>query len=364
MKEIEVKSRAFTYRILIEAGCLERCGEMIRKVSDSKRAVMISDDNVWEKYGSIAETSLKKMSFAVDSIRIKPGEDSKTIDCFTKVCEELGNLKVLKDDLIIALGGGVVGDLAGFVAAVYMRGLNYIQIPTTLLAQVDSSVGGKTAIDLPQGKNLIGAFHQPLLVITDPELLSTLNKKQLKQGMAEIIKYGAIKDKELFKKLEQYGSIEGALFHMEEIIYRCCDIKRGFVEQDERDNGERRKLNFGHSFGHAIEKIGNYTLHSHGEAVAMGMNIAAGIGMKLGITDAETGKRLTQILNAYELPTQVQSNYKDIVRHMAIDKKNDEKGLKLVLLKNIGQSLLYTIAEQELENILEDVLDDILELIV
>ena len=357
MLEIEVKLAAGPYKIQIEPGLLNSCGERIRSVSTAKQVVVISDETVWGLYGSRMEIALKRAGFHVDTITLQPGEGSKSMESFARVCARLVDLHVLRDHLVIAFGGGVVGDLAGFAAAVYMRGLPYVQMPTTLLAQVDSSVGGKTGIDLPQGKNLLGAFHQPLLVITDPSLLNTLNKKQLAEGMAEIIKYGAISDEILFEKLEGYGGIEGALPHMEEIIYRCCDRKRIFVEKDERDSGERRKLNFGHSFGHAIERMGNFQIHTHGEAVAIGMGMAAKVGEMLGVTPKGIGERIQAITKAYGLPAEIQADYKELVRHMTIDKKNDQKGLKLILLEKIGESLIHNIAEQELEDILEDVLE-------
>ncbi len=357
MHEIEVRLPAGSYKIQIETGSLDSCGEQIRSVSAAEHVVVISDETVWGLYGSRMEAALMKTGFSMDYILVAPGESSKTIESLARVCGKLADLHVLRDHLIVAFGGGVVGDLAGFAAAVYMRGLPYVQIPTTLLAQVDSSVGGKTAIDLPQGKNLIGAFHQPLLVITDPNLLNTLGKKQLAEGMAEIIKYGAISDQGLFEKLEEYGGIDGALPHMDGIIYRCCDTKRIFVEQDERDGGERQKLNFGHSFGHAIERIGNYRTHSHGEAVALGMVIAAKTGEALGLTPKGTAERLRRIAEVYELPTKMKADYKELVRHMSMDKKKDQEGHKLILLKAIGKSLIHTVAEAELDSILEDILE-------
>lgn len=357
MREIEISLSSGTYKIKIEAGSLDMAGERIRAISKAERAIVISDEMVWGLYGSRMEAALIKAGFSMDHILVAPGESSKTIESLGRVCGKLADLHVLRDHLIVAFGGGVIGDLAGFAAAVYMRGLSYVQIPTTLLAQVDSSVGGKTAIDLPQGKNLVGAFHQPLLVITDPSLLNTLDQKQLAEGMAEIIKYGAISDQGLFEKLEEYGGIEGALPHMEDLIYRCCDTKGIIVEQDERDSGERQKLNFGHSFGHAIEKIGNYRVHSHGEAVALGMVMAAKTGEALGLTPKGTAERLRRIAEVYELPTEMKADYKELVRHMSTDKKNDQGGHKLILLEAIGKSLIHTLAEEELSSILEDILE-------
>jgi 3-dehydroquinate synthase len=360
MSELEIRLAASSYKIEIEWGLLDMCGERIRRISDAERVIIISDETVWNHYGSRLEATLKSSGFIADKILIKPGEGSKNLETFAKICNQMADKNVLKDHLILALGGGVVGDIAGFAASVYMRGLSYVQIPTTLLAQVDSSVGGKTGIDLPQGKNMIGAIHQPLLVLTDPELLKTLSRKQLREGMAEIIKYGAIYDKDLFASLEEYGGIDGALLHIDHIIYRCCQIKGKFVEEDEKDKGERRKLNFGHSFGHAIERFGNFQTHSHGEAVAIGMDMAVKVGERLGATDEGVGKILSSLIKAYELPEKAEASYKDIATHMAADKKNDKRGFNLVLLKKIGESIIFAIAQDELENVLAEVLESIL----
>ncbi len=352
MKEIQVGLSGSPYKIYIDTGALDSCGERIRSVSGAKRTAVISDERVWGLYGSRMEAALKRAGLAADAILVKPGEESKTVDSLSEVCGKLAELGVLRDHLVIAFGGGVVGDLAGFAAAVYMRGIPYVQIPTTLLAQVDSSVGGKTAVDLPQGKNLLGAFHQPRTVIIDPELLRTLDKKQMAEGMAEVIKYGAIADKDFFEGLEQYGGIEEALSHIEEIIYRSCDRKRIYVEEDEKDRGERQKLNFGHSFGHAIEKMGGYKEHTHGEAVAMGMVMAAEVGELLGVTRKGTADRIRRIVKAYGLPAQISIDVSRLFRHMTIDKKNDREGLKLILLREIGDSLIRTMAAEELEALL------------
>jgi len=317
--------------------------------------LVVTDKIVGEHYESRIETALLKAGFSADCVMIPPGEAGKNIDSFTRICGKFEELKVLRDHLIIAFGGGVVGDLAGFAAAVYMRGLPYVQIPTTLLAQVDSSVGGKTGINLPQGKNLVGAFHQPKMVITDPGLLTTLNRKQLSEGMAEIIKYGAVSDKVLFEKLEEYEGIRRLLPFMEGVIFRCCDIKRSIVENDENDRGERLKLNFGHSFGHAIERIGNYEAFTHGEGVAIGMILAAKVGEEMGVTREGTASRLNSMLQAYDLPTETELDYEDLLRYMAIDKKNKgiEAGYRLILLKEIGESLIRTVSARKLENLLK-----------
>lgn len=354
MKEIEVRLPNNSYKIIIGTGALDNCGELIRSFYSGDRVVIVTDKTVGDLYKSRIETALLKACFKADFVMISPGEASKNIDSFTRLCGKFEELRVLRDHLIIAFGGGVVGDLAGFAAAVYMRGLPYVQIPTTLLAQVDSSVGGKTGIDLPQGKNLVGAFHQPKMVITDPGLLTTLNKKQLSEGMAEIIKYGAVSDKILYKKLEEYGGIRRLMPFLEDVILRCCDIKRSIVVKDEYDRGERLKLNFGHSFGHAIERIGNYEAFTHGEGVAIGMMLAAKVGEKMGVTREGTASRLNSILQAYDLPTETEIYYKDLLRYMAADKKNrgTESGYRLILLSEIGESLIRTVSSPKLENLL------------
>ncbi|GAB1475716.1 3-dehydroquinate synthase [Bacillota bacterium] len=367
MYEVDVRLPAGAYKIQIEAGLLDRTGERIRALvclkRDSRipesRVAVISDEKVWSIHGDRMEGALKKAGFRPGIILIKPGEASKTMEGFKKICEGLADLRIRRDGLIIAFGGGVVGDMAGFAAAVYMRGLPYIQIPTTLLAQVDSSVGGKTGIDLPQGKNLLGVFHQPAAVMIDTDLLSTLEPKQLAEGMAEVIKYGAICDKDFFEEIEAYCAAETRAANLAQIVFKCCDIKRRFVEEDEKDGGERRKLNFGHSFGHAIEKIGNFIENTHGEAVAIGMCIAARVGEAMGITEAGTSERIERIAQSCGLPTELPEKFRPdiglIIKHMAVDKKNEGQGLTLVLLKNIGESIIFRITEEELLRILRNV---------
>lgn len=357
MSTVEVKLPTASYNIQIQSGLMSRLGYAIRSLSSSKKAVIITDENVRKLYGRRITNLLKEVDLPSECIEIKPGEGSKNLDCFSEIIRKTADIGTRKDHLIIAFGGGVVGDIAGFAAAVYMRGLPYIHIPTTLLAQVDSSVGGKTGIDLPQGKNLLGAFHQPLGVMIDPDLLITLNDRQLAEGMAEIIKYGAISDGNLFEELEGYGGTKHAFGHLSGIIHRCCGIKAGIVERDEKDSGERRKLNFGHSFGHAIEKLGGYQSLSHGEAVSIGMCLAAEVGEKLGVTAKGTKIRISKILNAYNLPTLFfdkvkDPDYSELVEAMGMDKKNQGDDLKLVLLNEIGNSIICDISESELLTVL------------
>ncbi len=231
----------------------------------------------------------------------------------------------------------VVGDLAGYAAASLLRGIPFIQIPTTVLAQVDSSVGGKVAIDLPQGKNLVGAFYQPKLVLIDPECLRTLNARVLSDGMAEVIKYGAIRDAALFERLENIKNREELFAKIGEIVYTCCDIKRCVVEEDELDTGGRMILNFGHTFGHAIEKQYHYETYTHGEAVGIGMVMACGYGERCGITPAGTADRMMRILSQYRLPTNVEMDPGVLRGAMAVDKKGEGSRINLILLRDIGK---------------------------
>lgn len=357
MYELNVCLPDKPYKIHIESGSMKTIGKGLGKVFVGKRVLIVSDDNVYKLYGEIVESALKQEGFQTDRVLIRPGETSKNIDGLMAIINSMAEIGIRRDCLVIALGGGVVGDMAGFASAIYMRGLPYVQVPTTLLAQVDSSVGGKTGIDLAMGKNLLGAFHQPLSVFIDPDFLTGLNEKTLAEGMAEIIKYGAIVDSEFFSELESYGGIEESFEKIGKIIYRCCSIKASFVEGDEKDKGERQKLNFGHSFGHAMEKMGNFERFTHGEAVAMGMVLASRVGEALGVTEKGTAHRIENIVKNYKLPWKlpedIESNYKDLVDHMKSDKKNQGSILGLILLKNIGESIMFEIEAEKLLEILE-----------
>ena len=243
--------------------------------------------------------------------------------------------------MIIALGGGVIGDLAGFVASSYLRGVKLVQIPTSLLAQVDSSVGGKVAVDLPEGKNLIGAFYHPKMVLIDPETLNTLPKRFIYDGMAEVIKYGCIKDKGLFDKLNNYQNFTHLYEDIDEIIYRCVDIKRDEVERDQFDFGDRLLLNFGHTLGHAIEQYYHYEKYSHGEAVAIGMVQLTKIAEEKGLSPEGTSDIIKNICSKYNLPSYSGLKTADLVGAISLDKKNINQKLSVVLLKEIGKSYVY-----------------------
>ena len=245
-----------SYPIHIENGILAKTGELVSEVFSGKKIMIVSDDNVFPLYGEIITKALSDSGFECHSFVLPHGEPTKSFQSLPKIYEALINAKLTRSDLLIALGGGVIGDLAGFAASSYLRGIKFVQIPTSLLAQVDSSVGGKVAVDLPQGKNLVGAFYHPKAVIIDPDVLNTLPDHFISDGMGEVIKYGCIKDKELFELLCRHTSFDDLKPKLTQIIARCVDIKRIVVEADQFDLGERILLNFGHTLAHTIEQHG------------------------------------------------------------------------------------------------------------
>lgn len=325
------------YNIHIENGILDRCGEFVSEISSSNRAAIITDSNVAPLYSERTRASLEKAGFSVCTHVFKAGEKSKNLKTVEEILCFLAENELSRRDLIIALGGGVVGDTAGLCAALYMRGISFVQIPTTLLAQIDSSVGGKTAVDLPQGKNLCGAFYQPKLVLIDPELLSTLPQRFFADGMAEAIKYGCIHSKELFCRLEK----ENAKDFLEDLINTCVNIKRVTVENDECEKGERMLLNFGHTLGHALEKYYNFEGVSHGEAVGIGMILASMAGEENGLTEKGTAEKICGLLRKYNLPITDNTALCDILKLCINDKKRSGDSINFVMLKKIGDSFIY-----------------------
>lgn len=341
MKKLTVDLKDLSYDILIDSGLRHRFDLEIKKVFNGDKIAVITDENLNEIYGEELIRNLEK-SFSVKFIVIKPGEKSKSFNSLIPIYNELLDFKLTRSDLIIAFGGGVVGDLAGFVASTFLRGVNFIQIPTSLLAQVDSSVGGKVAVDLERGKNLVGSFYHPKLVLIDVEFLKTLPEKFFNDGLGEVIKYGAIRDKELFKELESFKDKEQLKDNMKHIIYTCCNIKRIVVENDEKDKGERMILNFGHTLGHGIEKIYNYETYSHGEAVAIGMYKITLLSEKMKITKEGTANRIKELLEKYALP--IDAEIKDenaLIEAIKLDKKNLNSTLNLILIKDIGEAMIH-----------------------
>lgn len=348
MKTVEVKTGR-SYSILIEHGILQKAGEYIRPLTKAVRAVIISDSHVAPLYSDTVKKSLEENGFETSVFVFEAGEERKRLETIEKIYYHCFENNITRTDIIIALGGGVTGDMAGFAAASYLRGIDFVQIPTTLLSQVDSSVGGKTGVDLSTGKNLVGAFWQPTLVLIDPDTLHTLPQKFFNDGLGEVIKYGCIRSAKLFERLEK----ENAADFIDDIIFECVSIKRDIVENDERDTGERAILNFGHTFGHAIEKLSNYSGMTHGESVAIGALLLTELTQKKNLTEKNTAERIRNLLMKYGLPTQIQYSLPEILAATRGDKKSSGKALNFIFLKKIGECFIHKIDFSEMKNFFE-----------
>lgn len=337
------------YSIMIQKNLLASIGEQLHMKYNNKKIALVTDVNVDALYGSILLESLTSYGFHVTKIVVPPGEKSKSIPMLEYLYGKFSDCKLSRSDLVIAFGGGVVGDLVGFAAATFLRGVPYIQIPTTLLAQIDSSIGGKVAVNLPTGKNLIGNFYHPEAVFIDPLLLETLPLRVLRDGIAEVIKYSMISETELFDNLNSYRDEQDFLSHIESIIATCCKIKQSFVEEDEKDTGVRMTLNFGHTIGHAIENFFNYETYTHGEAVAIGMAHITERSEALGITKSGTAATLIKLIQKYGLPiTATEYNQQELLHSITLDKKNSNSGLHIILLDAIGKTRIQKIKPDEM----------------
>ncbi len=339
MKTLTVDLPGREYDILIQRGLLDRAGEHIRAVCPrARRLFVVTDSTVGPLYSARQVSSLAAAGFETAVAAVPAGEESKNASQLSALWEEMMAFGLTRSDAVVALGGGVVGDLAGFAAATILRGVDFVQIPTTLLSQVDSSVGGKVAVDLDHGKNLAGAFWQPRLVLMDPDTLDTLPDKTFADGMAEVVKYGCIYDRDFFDFLTARPSRGELMDEIEHILYTCCDLKRKVVVEDERDTGARMLLNFGHTVGHAFEKAGNYETWTHGQAVAAGMCVAARLGVELGITPAEVPEQVTAAVAALGLPTRIDCGWNDIVEAIGLDKKSAGSRISFILLEELGRA--------------------------
>ena len=347
MKTIEV-SASGSYQVKIGSSLLSTLGVQVAGICRSGTAAIVSDSNVWPLYGQIATESLEKAGFRVVSFVFFAGEESKNGQTYLELLNFLASRQVTRSDCLIALGGGVVGDLTGFAAATYLRGIAYIQVPTTLLAAVDSSVGGKTAIDLPAGKNLAGAFYQPRLVLCDTDTLTTLPEEIFRDGCAEVIKYGVLYDPQLFSQL----MLSGPDFDRESVIARCVELKRDVVAMDEFDNGLRQKLNLGHTVGHGIEGHSNFTV-SHGRAVAMGMAIVARAAAAGGLCSRADADAIVQLLERFHLPTGTDYAAEDIYRCALSDKKRSGGKVNLIVPRAVGRCDILPTPVEELKSFIE-----------
>jgi 3-dehydroquinate synthase len=337
---IRVSLAERSYAIEIGVGTLHTLGETITGVSPCVHAMLLADEQVETPHAKAAAKSLSDAGLAVDLVLIEPGEESKSVEMADQLWNVMVERGADRKSVVVAIGGGVVGDLAGFVAATYARGLDFFQVPTTLLAAVDSSVGGKVGINLPTSKNMVGAFWQPRAVLIDTETLKTLPQREYVSGIAEVVKYGVILDAEFFSYLESHtdqilAREDAALI---EIIQRSCRLKADVVEKDERETtGLRAVLNYGHTFGHALEAIAGYGEYLHGEAVSIGMECAARLASKLGRIDSAFCRRQTELLDRFGLPTQMPAvDQNDMLDAMMRDKKVEKRELRFVLPTRLG----------------------------
>ncbi|MDP2891943.1 MAG: 3-dehydroquinate synthase [Bacillota bacterium] len=337
-------------RVIAGNGAIEQIGPEAKNAAPkADRVALCADENAHRFQGAKVEALLKEAGLKVYVAILPPGEEFKNMDMVLRLYHNFHLAGITRTDLIAALGGGVTGDMSGFAAATYLRGIRLMQIPTTLLAQVDSCVGGKTGIDMPFGKNLVGAFYQPSAVVADPEVLSSLPARHMAEGMAEVIKYGCILDKDLFVMVEN-GEVP-----VNEIVPRCLKIKCSIVEKDERDTGERMLLNFGHTLGHAAEKCMNFTGITHGEAVAAGMVLAAKIGEALGETKPGTSRRIASAVRSHGLPDRFDIPLEGLLSAAGVDKKILGGKLNFILIKDIGEPVIKPLLMEELQSVLEKV---------
>jgi 3-dehydroquinate synthase len=336
MKTIQVAAST-NYEVKIGAGLLEMLGTECAKVCKAGKAAIVSDSNVWPRYGAAAESSLKDAGMEVVHFVFPAGEESKNGSVYLELLNFLAQNGMTRSDCLIALGGGVVGDMTGFAAATYLRGVAYVQVPTTLLAAVDSSVGGKTAIDLPAGKNLCGAFYQPKLVLCDIDTLNTLPEDIFRDGCAEVIKYGVLYDPALFSYLAETGMA----FDREAVIARCVELKRDVVMEDEFDTGARQRLNLGHTIGHGVEASSHFSL-SHGKSVAIGISIVS------RASHCPDTDRIIGILKQFGLPTATDTDAETLYQYALSDKKRSGGTVNLIIPQKIGDCAIVPTPVEEI----------------
>lgn len=342
MRVVKVPLADRSYNISIGNGLLESVGKQASKLGLGHRCAIVTDSNVSPLYAEMVVQSLVSSGFAVEKIVVKAGETSKSLKVVGQCYDQIARMRLERKSFILALGGGVVGDLAGFLAATYMRGIDFVQVPTTLLAQVDSSVGGKVGVNLKAGKNLVGAFYQPKFVLCDLEALNTLPEREFRAGLGEVIKYGIIYDVALFQRLERDMTkvLKRDASVLAGIVARCCEIKAEVVHLDETEGGLRAILNFGHTIGHAIEAVEGYGKYLHGEAVAIGTVAAARLSTKVLGLSVDEAARIEDLLCRAGLPTGIRlstAQQKSIFEAMFLDKKVAGGEVKFVLASSIGK---------------------------
>ncbi len=360
MNKLSIKSSINSYDIYFKTGVVSEndndgLGSFFRdelSISLSRKLVVISDENVFSHYGDTLISSLQTVGYTVYQAIIPSGDQSKSLEVIGRLSHTLSKYHVNRNDMLIALGGGVVGDITGFLASIYMRGIEYIQIPTSLIAQVDSSIGGKTAVNTEFGKNILGSFYSPKTVITDVNCLKTLSDYYLKDGMGEVIKYLLIDESFL-----DYDRCITILENSLEIVYQCCRSKKRFIEEDEKDVGKRRILNFGHTIGHAIEKSNNYQ-YAHGECVAMGMYLITLVSEQYGWTIIGTANRIKEYLENINLfDVKLLENYQKWLLYIENDKKNTGAGINIVVLEKLGKPVIKKVVVDDFVQKIQDMLN-------
>lgn len=337
------------YQVLIKKNILEDISDYLNQKSYGSYFIL-TDEKVDRLYGDRFEAILKKTGKKIIKYLVSEGEDSKSLGVLEEVLEFMAEKQITRSDLLIAFGGGVVGDIGGFTAGVFQRGMDYIQVPTTLLAAVDSSVGGKTAINLKAGKNLVGLFKQPSAVICDPQLFKSLNTLDFSCGLAEIIKYSILFDEDLFERLQEPLSPDSD--DLEETIEKCVKMKAKIVIEDEFDYGKRQLLNLGHTIGHAIEKLSQFKIN-HGHAVAMGIGIMARACERKGLSSKETTRQIEELLRVNSLPINTEYLPSELIRVCKKDKKRIGNSINIVIIKDIANCEILAVDFNELENIIE-----------
>jgi 3-dehydroquinate synthase len=357
MQTVTVALGERSYGIYIGQGLLDEVGKVLAQLPVTKRALVVTQPAVAAAYGERVLQSLRAQGFEAETCEVLDAEEAKSLSWLERLYDRAIELRLDRRSLMVALGGGVVGDLAGFAAATYMRGVPFVQIPTTLLAQVDSSFGGKTAINHPRGKNLIGAFYQPRAVLIDVDTLQTLSRRELCSGLAEVVKYGVIAKPDLFELLEGCTTMDllqdAAL--LTRVIRDCCQIKADVVAVDEHETGVRAILNFGHTFGHAIEAAGGFSTYTHGEAVAIGMVWATDLSQRMGLCNAALLDRVKGLLQSLGLPITLQGRIEGIRDTLLLDKKAVAGRLRFILAEGLGQvSIRDDVPAQLVEAIIDD----------
>ena len=349
------------YQIAIASDSLSQLGQYLSNLKLGKKVLLISNPEIFAYYGQTASNSLQAAGFEVACHLIPAGEIYKNLDAIAKIYDTALEHRLERASTLVALGGGVIGDMVGFAAATWLRGIYFVQVPTSLLAMVDASIGGKTGVNHPKGKNLIGAFYQPRLVLIDPQVLKTLPVREFRAGMAEVIKYGVIWDEDLFSQLEAAESLDKLEALTEEllvtILSRCCQAKVDVVTKDEKEAGLRAILNYGHTIGHAVESLTGYDTINHGEAVAMGMVAAGKIATRLHLWHDQEAERQDLLIAKADLPTKIPANLKvsDIIEALQADKKVKAGKVRFILPEKIGKVI---ITDQVPTEIIRDVLSD------